>query len=90
MDNNTVIKVYYDKISSLSYRIEYYYVGEESPFDIVTVENVIHGTIVEDVVDSDKLAKGFKRDHTDGLPVEITENGVVIRVYYAEKRSRRH
>ncbi len=87
MDNNTVIKVYYDKISSLSYRIEYYYVGEESPFDIVTVENVIHGTIVEDVVDSDKLAKGFKRDHTDGLPVEITENGVVIRVYYAEKEA---
>lgn len=60
MDNNTVIKVYYDKISSLSYRIEYYYVGEESPFDIVTVENVIHGTIVEDVVDSDKLAKALK------------------------------
>ena len=87
MDNNTVIKVYYDKISSLSYRIEYYYVGEESPFDIVTVENMIHGTIVEDVVDSDKLAKGFKRDHTDGLPVEITENGVVIRVYYAEKEA---
>lgn len=87
MDNNTVIKVYYDKISSLSYRIEYYYVGEESPFDIVTVENVIHGTIIEDVVDSDKLAKGFKRDHTDGLPVEITENGVVIRVYYAEKEA---
>lgn len=87
MDNNTVIKIYYDKISSLSYRIEYYYVGEESPFDIVTVENVIHGTIVEDVVDSDKLAKGFKRDHTDGLPVEITENGVVIRVYYAEKEA---
>ena len=80
-----VIHVNYAKISDLSYTIEYYYVGEDAPFDTETVENVIHGTQVEDVVDSDALAKGFKRDHVEGTPVEITENGIVIKVYYVEK-----
>ena len=45
-----VIHVNYAKISDLSYTIEYYYVGEDAPFDTETVENVIHGTRVEDVV----------------------------------------
>ncbi|MDD3193204.1 MAG: LPXTG cell wall anchor domain-containing protein, partial [Oscillospiraceae bacterium] len=83
--NGTVIKVYYDLKSDLSYTVEYYYVGSETPFDTVVVNNVIHGTRVEDVVDSDQLAPGYKRDSLVGTPAEITKTGMVVKVYYAEK-----
>ena len=84
-DKDLVINVNYTKVNDLSYTIEYYYVGEDAPFDIQPVENVIHGTQVEDVVDSSLLAVGYKRDHVTGAPAEITENGIVIKVYYVEK-----
>ncbi|MDD5921288.1 MAG: hypothetical protein PUC57_08205, partial [Oscillospiraceae bacterium] len=84
-DKDLVINVNYTKVNDLSYTIEYYYVGEDAPFDTKTVENVIHGTQVEDVVDSSLLAVGYKRDHVTGAPAEITENGIVIKVYYVEK-----
>lgn len=84
-DNDLVINVNYTKVNDLSYTIEYYYVGEDAPFDTKTVKNVVYGTQVEDVVDSDALAKGFKRHHVEGTPAEITEKDIVIKVYYVEK-----
>lgn len=84
-DKDLVINVNYTKVNDLSYTIEYYYVGQKTPFDTKTVENVIYGTQVEDVVDSSRLAVGYKRDHVESTPVEITEKDIVIKVYYVEK-----
>lgn len=65
-----------------SYTVQYFYDGTPSPFDSVEIPNVTYNTSVTSVNDSSKLAEGYVRDHTEGLPATITDNSTVIAVYY--------
>lgn len=82
-DGSLTLKLYF-KLSKFDYTIEYYYEGENEPFDQTTA-NVTHGTNVSEVNDSSKLAAHYSRKGVDPeLPVTIDKAGIVIRVTYAK------
>ena len=81
-DDATYTATYKATTNEYSYTVQYYYNGETKPFDSVEIPNVTYNTSVTSVDDSSKLADGYVRDHTTGLPATITDNSIVIAVYY--------
>lgn len=73
---------YTETTNEYSYTVQYFYDGTPMPFDSVKISNVTYNTSVTSVDDSSKLADGYVRDHTTGLPATITDNSIVIAVYY--------
>jgi hypothetical protein len=67
---------------TFSYVVEYYYEGETTPFDKVTISNQPNNTIIDNVADSNNLAAGYERASVDSLPATITNNDTVIKVTY--------
>ena len=78
------LKLYYraNQPTNLSYTVEHYYVGEETPFDTDSFTNIAYDTKVKEVADSDALKAGYVRTSVNGLPATIHDNSTVIKVYY--------
>lgn len=82
-DGSLKLKLYF-KLSKFDYTIEYYYEGENEPFDQTTA-NVTYGTKVSEVNDSSNLKPHYSRKGVDPtLPVTINNADIVIRVTYAK------
>ena len=90
---NNIVNVVYQKISNLSYTIQYYYEnvdgtrGDKIGSDVL-VQNVVWGTVVGltgEQLDARQPGENYYGGEQQGADVTITGNGNVIEVWYAPK-----
>ena len=82
--NHLMIEIYYAPRTDLSYTVEHYYTGTDTPFDTVTVTGQTYGSVIDSVADSTKVKAGYARWNTENLPLTISadEASNVIKVWY--------
>ena len=82
--NHLQIWIYYAPRTDLSYTVEHYYTGTDTPFDTVTVTGQTYGSVIDSVADSTKVKAGYARWNTENLPLTISadEASNVIKVWY--------
>lgn len=76
--SDNTIKVYYKSIPKYDYRVEYYYndVLDETKTDVFTV---VRNTTISTYADK---SNGYELDKVIGLPLTVTDDAGVIKVYY--------
>ena len=78
-DNSLTVKIYFETINDLGYKVEYYYDGDKDPNLTDTITNVAYGT---KTTYTDKVKEGFRFDKVTGNGVEVTDNNTIVKVYY--------
>ena len=80
-DNSLVVKVYFEKIKDLSYKVEYYYDGVKEKDASYSVNNVEYGTETTFI---DKKKTGYKLSNVENNKVLVKDNHLVVKVYYVK------
>ena len=79
--NNNEIRVYYVEAENLEreYKVEYYFDGilDENSTEII---NANKGDVIESV--NDKIIRGYELDKTENLPLTVSDEDNIIKVYY--------
>ena len=80
-NNNNVVRVYYETINDLSYKVEYYYDNILDDSKTYTESDVIYGTLATYI---DKNVTGYKLDKVINSGEKVTNNNLVVKVYYVK------
>ena len=78
-DNSLTVKIYFETINDLGYKVEYYFDGDKDPNLTDTITNVTYGT---KTTYTDKVKEGYRFDKVIGNDVEVTDNNTIVKVYY--------
>ena len=79
VDNTITVRVYYEKIKDLSYKVEYYFDGEHDTSKDYTEENVVYGSITT-YKEIDHT--GYYKVNEENTGIEVVDNTITVRVYY--------
>ena len=84
-EDENIISVYYEPVSNLSYRVEYYYDGELDANKTETYTNIKFGTEID--VFLNKVIDGYRLDRVENLTLVVGTNTDenVIKVYYVKR-----
>ena len=78
-DNNITVKVYFETIKDLNYKVEYYYDGVQDKGLTEIVTDVVYGS---KTTYTDKVKEGYVFDKVIDNDVEVVNNDTVVKVYY--------